>query len=574
MDGTDICLQLGDWQWNASIMGFINIVGEDNVQIKDDSISFSVDALEKFEDKYFDYFIEEYEKTLSIYQIVSFKETIEYCEHEDFENLNPDRLESINKSIRNIKRNLKSNSYKAAYKLINSEVDILALEKKLAAVRSPKDTKKFENSKLKIIEQLRENFSVLKQIIAYCESPVGKRYIGAKNVIYTIIKNAWGGVCFLNPQTREKNIYIDYYNHFVADVFDYLGADKKSFKYNCFVCDSPIGNLNNTMSFLNATGFDVARKSSHVWDFQNDIALCPVCKLVYSCLPAGIAYVYNRGLYININVDVKAAVDVNGKIRQGILDSAGGSVYSIYPTLISALQEAESDTAKYELADIQVVRYEDEAYRFNILSRKTLKLIFQCRKELSSLIRTVLVENNISIRIYDETVTRILNNQNLFTLIHRMIYHRLANPENCYFSGSRINSVLRVNQRFYEYLGGVKMGKKTDDILTNENLIKYSRSAGWKLKSKYSGAEARNKLPGICYRLLNALKTTNKDMFLDVVLNCYLYVGSPVPSVITDALVDDQIFRTMGYAFVAGMIDEGDTKENNLMKSEEDQHEK
>ena len=40
------------------------------------------------------------------------------------------------------------------------------------------------------------------------------------------------------------------------------------------------------------TGFDTSRKPSHVWNFINDIAVCPVCKLVYSCVPAGFLFLW------------------------------------------------------------------------------------------------------------------------------------------------------------------------------------------------------------------------------------------------------------------------------------------
>ena len=64
-------------------------------------------------------------------------------------------------------------------------------------------------------------------------------------------------------------------------------SDKKKYKYNCFICNREIKNLDNDFSFLVNTGFDTNRKLSHVWDFINDVAMCPICKLVYSCVPVG-----------------------------------------------------------------------------------------------------------------------------------------------------------------------------------------------------------------------------------------------------------------------------------------------
>lgn len=562
-------LTLGDWQWNASIVGFINIVGKDNVRFDKDAIEFSADLLQGFQEKYFAYFIKAYEKTLSWYKIVSFREQIRDYQNEDFDNFNLDSLKNLNKYIKDVKGFLKSNSYKSAYELIDSKVDVLELEKQIKKIKEPKDEKSFEKEKTEIIDRVQETFSILQKIIDYCAIPEGKRYIAAKNVIYTIIRNGWSGVSFLNRQTKEKDSYLDYKKYFLDGVFEYLEQDKIRFKYNCFICDEPIKDMENDLSFLNATGFDVARKSSHVWNFQNDIAICPLCKLIYSCLPAGFSYVYNRGVFVNANSSVEELFNINNRIYWEILlQDAKRDARSIYSALVGALHKQERDTLKYELADIQVVRYENGSYRFNILSRKMLKIINDSKERLDSLNRAVLVENDESIRIYDEVINRIFNNQNLFILIHRMLYYKLAKSKNCYFHGAHITHLLRINQDIYLSLGGKKVANGTL-YYKGKSLVWAAREAGEELKKKYIGKDAIHKIPGICYRLLNALKTSNQDLFMDVTLNCYLYVKSPVPNVITDYLNREKDFGTMGYAFVAGLIDD-DKKASELKPNEED----
>ncbi|ADY55689.1 CRISPR-associated protein CXXC_CXXC region [Syntrophobotulus glycolicus DSM 8271] len=543
-------LRLGDWQWNGAVIGFIRIVGRENVLFENESIKFSSKLLENFEEKYFAYFIKAYEKTLSWYKIVSFKEWLEAQEDDEFGTFVLKDLNALNEQIKTVKSLIKSNSYKAAYELMALGEDILVWEKELVSIKEPKSEQAFAADKPELIAKVRETFSTLRKIISYCESPEGKRYIRAKNIIYTVIKNAWNGVSFLNPQTKEKDVYLDYKAHFVDGAIAYLKQNKDKFKYHCFICDEPIKDMSLDLSFMNATGFDVARKSSHVWDFQNDIAVCPLCKLIYSCLPAGFTYVYDRGIYININTSVEDAYEVNYKIHHEVLRKEG-NLRSIYPVLIGALHEQENAGASYELADIQVVRYEREAYRFNILSRKMLQLIFDSKDRLDSLINTSFAENKLTVRIYDEAISRIFNNQNLFTLIHRMLYDLLSDPSKCRFNGAHITHLLRINQRIYQTLGGMKMGCEDKD----NALVREARTAGEQLKRYYYGKNAQHKLPGICYRLLNALKTSNQEMFLDVTLNCYLYVGFPVQRVHTDSLGQEKDFSTVGYAFVAALID-------------------
>lgn len=565
---TNLRLTLGDWQWNASIVGFINIVGKENVHFIDDTIEFAPHLLEGFEEKYFTYFIQTYEKTLSWYKIVNFQDKLDNYQNSGFEELNLENLKKFNTYLKDIKRLIKSNSYKAAYELIPLDVDILFLEKQLTLIKEPKNQQQFELEKSKIIAVMEQYFEVLRRVIALCYSPEGRRHIRAKNVIYTVINNAWSGVSFLNPQTKEKDVYTDYKTHFVDGVIDYIQNNKSKYKYNCFICDASIRDMSLDLSFLNATGFDVARKSSHVWNFQNDIAICPLCKLIYSCLPAGMVYIYDRGLYVNVNEDMKTAYNINHVIKREILGAQEGGNRSIYPILVGALHQQEHDTAKYELADIQVVRYENNSYRFNILSRKMLKTIVESKDDLDGLIKAVFIENKTNVRVYDEVIIRIFNNQNLFTLIHKMLHYKLSNPSICYFNGAHVTYLLKINQQIYTGLGGLLKMEKGEGNKQNRVLIWKAREAGQNLREKYFAKDAHHKLPGICYRLLNALKTSNKDMFMDVTLNCYLYVRTQVPEVITKALSDEKDFSTMGYAFVAALIDEPKERENTALQAE------
>ncbi len=545
MSSDIVRLTLGDWQWNAAIVGFINILGEENINAEADTVEFSAEALDGFEDKYFAYFINTYEKTLSWFRIVSFKDRLRTYEESNFEGFDLKALQTLNTYLKDVKRYIKSNSYKAAYKLIDLNLDMLALEKELTSIKKPKNLQEFEVKRSKVIAEVKKNLDILHQIIEYCDSPSGKRYIAAKNVIYTIINKAWNGVSFLNPQTKEKDCYADYKKYFVNTATEYLQRDKSKYTSNCFICDAPMQNMNNDLSFLNATGFDVARKSSHVWNFQNDIAICPLCKLIYSCLPAGITYIFDKGIYVNANIDLKNAVRINYKIKSEILRLQEGNLRSIYHALVIALHEQENESARYELADVQVVRYENDSYRFNILSRGMLRIITESKKALNGMIQANFAENGMTVQIYDEVIGRIFNNQNLFTLIHRMLYCRLSNVSKCYFHDGHVRNVLEINQKILMNLGGIEM---------ENDLVKSARTAGYYLRKGYISKGAENKMPGICYRLLNALKTSNADMFMNVVLNCYLYVGDQVPKVITNALGQDKGFSTMGYAFVSGLI--------------------
>lgn len=546
-------IEMNDWLFNSGIVGLYNILEESEniIEINDQYLDLKISSLDNFEDKFFNYFIKVYEKTLSWYKIVSYKSVIDYHEENSFKNFDEASLKKLNDYIRDVvKKYLKSNSYKSAYKVINSDKDILKMEKELSTVNfKKKDT---IDSKLK---EIKEVFLKLNEIIEFCNTKDAKKYLASKNVIYSIIKNSWNGVCFLNPQSKESDVYRDYRNYFIEPVKEYLMEDSTKYKYNCFVCDRKIKNLKNHLSFLNATGFDVDKKSSHVWEFTNDIAVCPICKLVYSCVPAGVTYVYDRGIYINNNSTMKNSIETNYILKQDILKNDSMSNKLTYKALIESIENQSRSSFKYELMDIQVVRYEDERYKFNILSKKTLNIIKQSEKNLEKLFNAGFKEINTYFSIYELVLNRLFDSQNLFTLVHKLLVYKLSQSKNCYFNTSHIVKILDINILFLKEVSYMQT--------TDNDIVKLGNSAGYYLREKYRRKGAVDKLNGIAYRMLNALKTNNVDSFMNTLLNCYLYTKDSVPKIFLDTLRSDEKFKTIGYAFVAGIIEGKKEEEDN-----------
>lgn len=562
-----ISLQLSDWLYNSGVVGLVNILehADEEVEYKGQEVIFDIKALEGFEEKYFKYFIDIYEKTLSWHKIVSFESFIEKHENEEFRNFDKKSLEILNNFIGSgsksgsLKYLLVSASYKSAYKLINSEVKILQIEKEIKAIK----LKKGQETNC-VIEEIKKTLGNIKKIINYLDTKEGKKFIAGKNVIYSIIKNAWEGVCFLNSQTKIPNMYEDYNEYFVKKVFGYNETDSKKFNYNCITCDRSIKDLNNDLSFLKATGFDTSRKPSHVWNFVNDIAICPICKLTYSCVPAGFTYINRKGLFVNQNNSINTLVRINKKIRYEILEDAEKdnikSIYNVYRNISESFEQKSVDNTKFELADIQIVRYEDENYRFNLLSKNTLRVLYKSKEELKSLMKTGFKDINTYFNLFDEVIKRIINNENLFLLIHKVMMHKLSRPKEAYYHFGHIMNMLKINIIFLE--GVANMEKKGEGIL---NLAKNS---GYYLKKAYVEKNSESKLNGIAYRLLNALKTNNKHMFMDTLINSYMYIKGSVPKVFVEAMKDVDEFKSVGYAFVAGItgiIEEKSNTENGGM---------
>lgn len=541
----EIRVEINNWQYNAGVVGLYNILENSkspSLRVDSEAIYFDSKELENFEEKYFNYLIKVYEKTLSWYKITSFSNRLEYFKNKEIDEKD---LAEINDYIKEVlKKYLKSNSYVAAYDFISGDIDPIEEEKKLKTI-TLKKKEKIED----ILEEINKTLNKIEKIIEYFNSPSGKKYICGKNLIYNIIKNGWDKVSIRNPQAKKKDIFKEFKNYFVTPANEYIESDKKKYKYNCFVCNREIKTLNDNFSFLVNTGFDVARKPSHVWNFTNDIAMCPICKLVYSCIPAGFSYVFGTGIFINANTNISELIGVNTKIKIEIYRE--NSLAGIYKILNRELQK----DMEYELEDIQLVRFENEKYYFNILSKNMIKVIIRSQNDIQLLESITYKFNGESYSLIDEITKRLLNNENLFNLIHRIIYSKVAG-DSIYLYSYAIFATIKINFRMLKGIGYMKDKKM--------NILSKAREAGKTLKEKYKAKGSEHKLPGICYRLLNGIKTNNASMTMDTILNCYLYCDENFPEILLEMMRSEEEFKELGYSFISGLLakDDKDKKEN------------
>ncbi|EBF5161188.1 TPA: type I-B CRISPR-associated protein Cas8b1/Cst1 [Listeria monocytogenes] len=544
---TEIEVRSNDWLINAGLVGFLNIVGKDNVKIDGQSIYFTADLLEDFETKYFNFFIQEYKETLAWSKIVSYKEAMERFRADGFASFDEDALNNLNKYVKNVvKFYLKKANYIKVFPLINSDANVNKWLENLNTINLTKK-QKWEEVKPDIVEKVEQIYTQLDVIIDFCTSEKGLRYLGAKNLIYSVINKGWSGVSFLFKQTKFIDPYLDYKTTFVDPVIEHLDTDLSKAKYNCFNCNQPIKNLKLDLSFMNEVGFDTARKTSHVWDFNNDVATCPICRLVYSCVPAGFTYVYGEGMFVNDSYGVNELHRVNERMRKSILrfNKDGINSTNTYQALVESITSEHENNRRYELADIQLIRYENEHYHFNLLSKKMLHIMNDSKEILKSLIRCGYNEGNLNINLYKEVIQHLMNNENLFTLIHKLIFYKQSSVNGLYYNMWNVSGVLEINTKFLKEI----------EVMTNieERDLTNAQKSGGDFKQAYVDKNSENKVSSITYKLLNALKLNDKNGFMDILLNSYSYLGKPVPTVFMSSFSSKETFKSIGYAFMIGV---------------------
>ncbi|WP_369717000.1 Cas8a1 family CRISPR/Cas system-associated protein [Leptotrichia alba] len=586
MSNEKIELKLKDWLFNAGLLGFINILGEEaknsgELEIDDEKrlIRFSPTVLENFEYKYFDFFIKRYGKTLTYGKILEFEKYIDEFEENGEEIRSINELKMINDKITFFKAKIKSASYKKAYDFIEKDGTnkILVLEKELKKIKEPK-----ENIAEISNDDVKNNLKIMKKIIDFFKKKITdkegsvKNYLAAKNIAYVIINNAWSSVSFLNRANAAKDIYEEYKSYFVEPALEYVNADKSKFKYKCVLLNMSMKDYKNTLGFLNDTGFDVSRKPSHVWNFVNDIAVTPLVTLVYSCVPAGFIYGADKGMFVNANHNIEQLCNINNGIAYNILeDESEEKNINLYKNLLKEIKK-EKDNTKYELSDIQIVKFEEGHYKFTLLSRNILKLLSENKEKLDALLDKWYLIDRRYFYLYDTTITELLNNQNLFSLINKLCYYKISKTK-LYCKLKNIEDLLKINLDYIRRLNKVdkqekvekKENKKTSEELTEKDIF-YIRRDAMIFREEYIRKSGNDKKIGsLLYRLQNALRINNVDMFMDALISAHAYAGKNISSLFAKALLNDENFQTLGHGFLLGLLGEDKSKNENKTDKKE-----
>lgn len=567
--------KMGDWRTNVSLLGLMNILdhsgkkyefGKDEITGEENQILLiKENVLEGFENDYFKYFIDVYEKNLPWYRIANYKNKIdEYLNN--LGEFDEEKLKDLNKQIDLVKDYMRRTNYTKVYELIDENVNIEAKVKELKKI----NLKKKEEVQDKV-DEIESELRLLSEITDYVNSEKARDYMGAKGAIYTFINRGIEGVSFLNPQTKIKDIFLDYKEYFLDTLLEYQKEDKEKYKLNCFSCNNPIKNMKLNMNLVKNTGFDQMRKSSYIWNHESDFAICNSCLFLYSCLSAGFHYSMNEGIFVNYNYDLEGLKKVNRSLKEYSLAELNRpeNAYS-YRKLVMAIENAYNNHIEYTIRDMQIVRYKDENYKFNLLSKDALKIIRDSKADLEAIEKAGYREGKQNIfSIYDLVLDRIFNNQNLFSLIHFLIVNLISNSAGImkFYNIYHVSRLLNINTRMIGE--GYKMKKEKENIDTIEKkkerreytideLTDFSRAAGFYLRKRYmefmkDGKRVENRMKSITYKMSNALNTNNKGAFMNTLVNIYSYVNETIPMYLAEALKDEVKLETVGYAFVVGI---------------------
>ena len=548
-----VTITLKDFLFNAGICGFVKVLQQEGFDLeeqdKGNAIQVPVSLLENFHDAYIKTMLNSFQKDTLYQSLIN--------QYDQFARSKPEDIspEDYNDFIKKLCNKLTSASYKSGYHIISENGDNFDV---LTRVKELKEEK-----------EIIKSLNVCHDLIQYMKKH--RETLCMKDIIYTKINLFWQGIAFLNSSNSKKDIKECYYKDFVKPALDYLEKKNKG-SMQCIQCGNPINtSIGRGMSWLNDVGIDIARKRSHYWNFNPDTYICPICALVYSCVPLGFTIVGSEAIFINNNESIHEL------IAEKDIFELGGEKYSTlnqlyYEVLYSFIDDAAQEQTK-EIQNIQIIRripYDQESwkYAFNTLSKPLLEVLRACRRNFRHLLKwSFKKDKDTYVNVYQEVADNFFSGRNQYSLVHLILQKVFTDNLKAPYVKDILEIQRRRMRRFYSEEGGSAV------MYISDKEFNAAYAEGTRIREQYArtiseekdkDAKINDSLRSFVYPLLLSLKTKDKARFNDTMLRFYVGRSESIPRILIEMQQNDEKFQLLGYTFIAGLYGKNlDSEKNN-----------
>lgn len=573
---------MSDWFYNMGIVGLERIMNyakkykSDQVEyfLHENYIEFDSQILENFADYYFDYFISNYIKN-------EYERKIEIVR-------NAKDYKALEKVVDDI-----SKKYKSLY----GEEQSKNIKKDLSNKKEDLEAKKKRILELLEDSKLREKFA-----IDYIRNIMYDNFFGQMGFLQKTLANASVDrhkeifkEQFITPLLED--IYVEEWISGLTDKPDFLENQNndiaKKFKKfakqkakggivevslfkdflehtyeKCSICDEHYcTSEKDIFDEIKFVPLGISQKSPNFfWNYNFSYPICKVCKLVLMCTPAGVTPMstltsihYDEMkptdrreqtlLFVNADSDIETLIALNGLMKEKVQGN-------VYEQLIMDIVERYEKKAEWTLQNILFVEF-NAKYESKKAKLKYVHLPKYVAKFLIN--RSIYVKNIYDYNTKEIFLSRIIYNGDLDEVIYKKLGQIVKEERKYDYDGYNMiisKTYLNMYRRGQENMGNAIRAK-----------VESARDLGLKMRKELESKNEDNKIQTIAYKLLNAAKTGDKNLFLDTLLRLYINRQLEVPNVLLDMIHESTVdFETLAQSYIVGLITDTSKKieeENN-----------
>lgn len=353
--------------------------------------------------------------------------------------------------------------------------------------------------------------------------------------------------CFMcsNP------IYDDY-------VYESLGQKKKVSSNN----EKELKANHYNTSFINGLTQDLEGKSSQFWNHNPDVRICPLCAFIYACVPIGFINTKNSFIFINKNDSINFLIDENKSYEYKLLKSKGDNLNYFNTYIQNKIKKNEKEIEGIEFVINE--KCKDDKYRYVIknIDKNVLHILKASERYLSELYSNNIkcsLDNETSLDAFNECLENIFRNVNQYNLLYKIYMAKY--PDKIKFNDIIKALYLILKIQIIKNSIFTKGDKNMNDMIQKGEeackqgfiLRRYiAESIGKGEEKDIYSQEVTDKIKGMSFKLVNSVQTCNFNLFRDILFHTYIALGKNIPNIIMDMRESKDIFKDLGYSYLAG----------------------
>ncbi|WP_447516202.1 type I-B CRISPR-associated protein Cas8b1/Cst1 [Clostridioides difficile] len=592
----------GDWFFNMGIVGFLNIIKKADKQaeifIMEDYIEFDSLFLENFHEYYFNYFMDEYDVSKRI------KKNIDYSIN--FIKSKPDRIKD---GIKKIKDSVKQQNDKIKkfdeekFNLIKEKLDSMSKIKSYdefdsleALVDETIDIFKIKSINDRLTANLykyvvQDNY--FGQVSFFNVAKAKLDLDGLKQVMFNdylrqiIYFGELEDLLEENDYDKLKNYLNDRLNSIAKDInekkvskssINTIEKIMKEINKNFIKKNKSIEDIKECMDSLEVCemcglykgildeysesnfaplGVSTNNARNMFWNQEYVSSICDVCKLILFCTPAGATYTRKNYLineenefylFVNMDTSINELFERNNSLKVQKSESSDSKDENPFNQLIKSIVEENTLKSEWQLRNILFVEFkasiDSKKCKINYFNIPTYlaKFFVKENKKIQSIYDYKLKSNVLDLILKSKDLKHLINNT-----LRNIVKSNLESNNKSNISGLSCFNVVQLRTILNNYKRGVyKMDYKK---------LRKIYESGCEIHDYYIDKNAKNKIEGITYKILNLIKVGNKNDFMQTILRIFSPSEKIPPEEILQIFVEEDLdFESVGYAFVTGLI--------------------
>ena len=291
------------------------------------------------------------------------------------------------------------------------------------------------------------------------------------------------------------------------------------------------------------------------WNQDSTYSICDICKLILFCTPAGATYTKKNYIenednefYLFVNMDTSIEDIYNTNINLKELRGKDNPFNDLVVDIVTENKEK----SEWQLENILFVEFkasiEGKKCKMNYFNIPKYLAKFFTKEKSSKALQSI-----YNSKFKANVVDVLLKNNDLKHLIGKVLRDKikdsLEESHNWNISSNDIFNAIKIRRLIDSYKKGV--------YEMNDKKLQVVKFAGNDIHDYYVKTNSKNKINGIAYKLLNAVKVGNKKDFMDTVLRVFMTAEKSVPTAFIEIMSEKEVdFESIGHAFITGLISE------------------